>query len=210
MARVLGPAFSLAAYGSLGRAIAYTNTRGRPQVRKFTIPGDPFTLAQRPNRMLLRFAGNAWRTLAPADQATWQTLADQNRYSPFNAYTATNLRRLRDNLHPTQNFAAAQTPPTEWVNGMAAFGTKGKIEGWVRLNGTPANAWGIAVFCLPGTTNPDGDLAAACDFRRAQTINDIPYAINNLAPGPYRLGTIIFSTNGGTSSLFTGIGTNVT
>lgn len=210
MALVNGPLFSVSARGQIARAIAYASPKGRAHVRRYQIPSDPFTLAQRPMRMLMRFIGSQWKTFTEQTQDTWEQQARYYGLPKFQVYTRTNLLRIRFSLPPTQTYPPAETPPNCWIGGIAAFGTKGKIEGWVQAQPAPTNTWGAIIFCLPGTTNPQGDFDAACGFQETPDNTKQQYAINKLAPGPYRLGAQTFSTDGAVGNLNTGIGTVVT
>lgn len=136
---------SLAASGSLGKAITFSSWKGRPYARELVIPSNPKSGAQVGRRSMFKFLAQNWAALSAADKATWQTLADEIVASPFNAY-------LRYNMQYWHNFYAASglTPATRTGtpsdNALdAANWEENRIK--LTLSGTAlGDNWGIIIF----------------------------------------------------------------
>ena len=91
MAKVNGPLFSLDASGQLAKALVYSKWKGRPYVREYVTPSNPHSIAQTFQRGIMAALVAWWHAQSTAIKGTWQTIADANTYSTFNAYTHTNL-----------------------------------------------------------------------------------------------------------------------
>jgi len=114
MALVKGPAFSLAASGSIGGALVYSIWKGRPYVRQLVTPANPRSGSQTGFRASMRFLAQIWSGLSAANKATWESRADDMIVSEFNAFTSYNQKRWRNFLTPSTVDPAAEisTPPT--------------------------------------------------------------------------------------------------
>lgn len=100
MATVKGPLFSLDAAGQIGKALVYNTWKGRSYVREWVNPTNPNDIAQTLQRGAFAALSTWWDGIADAERATWNALADANRYSPFNAFMAFNLDRETRDLYP--------------------------------------------------------------------------------------------------------------
>jgi len=109
MARTYSPLMSLDASGTVGDAITFSKWKGRSYVRTRVTPANPQTPAQWGMRSIMKALAQAWAGLSSSDQASWEELAKNESISPFNAFTALNLRRHRDTL-------GARTPPDPTPN----------------------------------------------------------------------------------------------
>jgi len=157
MVKVLGPAMSLEASGSLGGIMTFSRWKGRPYVRSLVRPSNPKSGGQVGCRSLFKFLSQNWSGVSAPNQATWETRADQKVVSTFNAYMGYNQARWRDFLAPSAaDPAAALLTP-------AAVGVISAIPGVrsVQLNipiTTANDGWGILVFRSPtGTFNTTFD-----------------------------------------------------
>lgn len=90
MAKVTGGMMSLDASGKFAGTMVFAKWKGRPYVRLLVTPSNPNTAAQIGVRANMRWLGREWATLTAPQQATWQTRATQNNYSPFNAFVSVN------------------------------------------------------------------------------------------------------------------------
>lgn len=96
MARTTGPLMSLDASGSVASTIVFSKWKGRNYVRQLVIPANPQSGLQVGVRALITFASQYWKTgVSDAHKATWNTLAAQQKISPFNAYIQVNGARNR-------------------------------------------------------------------------------------------------------------------
>lgn len=137
--------FSLAASGSLAKAIVFATWKGRPYVRERVIPSNPKSAAQTGRRAMFKFLTQNWAALGSAAKSTWQTLADQIIASQFNAY-------LKDNMEYWHNFL----PPSDGA-GRTAVGAPSDNaltaaaweENRIKLTfagATLGDAWGKVIF----------------------------------------------------------------
>jgi hypothetical protein len=150
MVKVLGPAMSLEASGSLGGIMTFSKWKGRPYVRSLVRPANPKSGGQVGCRSLFKFLSQNWASVSAPSKATWETRADQKVISPFNAFMAYNQSRWRDFLAPSaaDPAAAAMTPS---VTG-TIVATAGVRSVTLTIPTTTANdGWGVLVFRSTGT-----------------------------------------------------------
>lgn len=145
MVKVQAPALSLEASGSLAGALVFSKWKGRPYVRTLVTPSNPKSGGQVGMRSMFKFLAQNWTNVSAANQATWETRADQAVVSPFNAYMGYNGFRWRDFLAPTQHHPedTADTPPT--LGTLAAVAGVRSITVTQPIT-TAADGWGIAFF----------------------------------------------------------------
>jgi len=153
MVKVLAPALSLEASGSLAGALVFSKWKGRPYVRQLVKPSNPRSGGQVGIRAMFRFLAQKWAAIAAGDQATWEDRADQSVISPFNAYMSYNQFRWRDFLAPSMVDPAATglTPPVDGA-GSAAAGVRSITV--TQAITTANDGWGVAFFraLAPGFT----------------------------------------------------------
>lgn len=110
MVKVLGPAMSLDASGSLASTIVFSKWKGRNYIRQLVTPANPRSGGQVGMRAMFKFLTQHWKTgLDSAEKATWENRADQLVASPFNAYLSYNQARWRDFNGPSQEDPATET-----------------------------------------------------------------------------------------------------
>jgi hypothetical protein len=100
MATTQAPLFGLDASGSIGGAITFAKWRGRTYARVKGTPSNPRSGGQIANRAMMRFLSEKWALLSAPNKATFNTLAAQGNYSPFNAYVRYNMLRWKQWLDP--------------------------------------------------------------------------------------------------------------
>jgi len=132
-----------------------------------------------------KFLSQAWASIGASPQATWDALASQNAYSPFNAYTSANLRRWTDFLSPSQ----ANPPTTGGTNPtLGTLTLTGKSGGFdltqAITTGLQGNGWGLAVYASlsTGFTPVKSTTKVVLPFNAD---NDITGSVVNLAPGTW-------------------------
>lgn len=145
MVRVKAPALSLEASGSLANALVFSKWKGRPYVRSLVTPANPKSGGQVGMRQSLKWLSQQWASQTTTDQSSWETRANQQIISPFNAFVGFNQFRWRDFLAPTAN-----DPPATAMTA-AVVGTTTAVAGvrsiTVTMPITTANdGWGVMVF----------------------------------------------------------------
>ena len=151
MVKVLGPAMSLDASGSLAGTLVYSKWKGRNYVRQHVIPANPKSGGQVGVRAMFKFLAQGWVALTAGNQATWEDRADDLVASPFNAYMSYNQRRWRDFNTPSIEDPATMvgTPPTG-PTGVATPDVR--LMTIVLTDGVTAPDYGYAIFrSLTGT-----------------------------------------------------------
>lgn len=145
MVKLQAPCLSLEASGSLAGALVFSKWKGRPYCRTLVTPANPKSGGQVGMRSMFKFLSQKWAAISAANQATWETRADQLIASEFNAYMSYNQFRWRDFLAPSQ-MDPAETADTAPVEGTLAA-VAGVRSITVTQPITTANeGWGIAFF----------------------------------------------------------------
>jgi len=192
MAQVTGPLLSLDATGQIGGAIVFSHWKGRNTVRKLVTPSNPQTGAQTGQRAMMTFLSAAWAPMSAADKATWEALAEEKKYSPFNAFTSAGLTRWTQFLDPLE------TPTTapDVIPVMGALTVTGGIRQITisQVVTTPNDIWGmqIAISLTTGYTPAKADIWDT----RISTASPIAYVATGLAPGTYFVRTAGFTFGG--------------
>jgi hypothetical protein len=194
MVKVIAPAMSLEASGTLGNAIVFSRWKGRQYVRSRVVPHNPKTNYQTGIRAMLRFLSIDWKNFDPADQLTWEDLAAATNISTFNAYIKANVRAWRDSLYPTKT-----DPATRLVTPLDLTSITG-IPGERTIQCTiikPADntRWGIQLsrrLASPCTGAYDNTIILFAD----DSADDLVYIDGPLAPGHYYYSANAFSNDG--------------
>lgn len=183
MVRVQAPALSLEASGSLGGALVFAKWKGRAYIRTLVTPANPRSGGQVGMRAMLKFLSQDWSNVSAANQATWETRADQQTISPFNAFIGYNQFRWRDFLAPTQH------DPEDTADTAAVLGALSASAGVRSITVTQAvttanDGWGILFF-----RSPTGTFDTAFDNLKAvkpvDGTNDVIFVDSPLDAGTY-------------------------
>lgn len=150
MVRLFAPALSLGASGTIGEALTFATWKGRAYLRERVIPSNPKSQAQWGIRSMLRFLSQEWSGLSAADKATWETLAESQAISPFNAYVQQNMYRWRDFLTPSADYPAAGGGTPAAITATTTLPVGKLIVSQVTL-GAGADQWGVIVYVDPVT-----------------------------------------------------------
>lgn len=177
MALTNGPLFSLDASGQVGKALVYSKWKGRPYVRKYVIPTNPNSMAQRSVRMLMTFLTQQWGSLSDNDKNSWAALAAQSNYAPFNAYTSGNISQFNGNiiLSKVAGFPGGTAPGA--LTNPAATGGVGSAS-FVVDYAASADNWAVMLFAsqttgfTPGIDNMVGIVQVGTGADQA--IFDVP------------------------------------
>lgn len=183
MVKVNAPALSLGASGSIGDAMTFSSWKGRPYVRQLVIPANPKSGGQVGMRAMFKFLTQQWASLSAANQATWETRADQKVISPFNAYCGFNQDRWRNFLAPSKVDPPATGETAPVLGTLAAVAGVRSIT--VTQPITTANdGWGILFF-----RSPTGTFDSAFDNLKAGIViagtADVVFVDSPLAAGTY-------------------------
>lgn len=154
MVKVTAPLFSLGASGTIGKAITFSNWKGRNYVRERVIPTNPRSGGQVGARAMFKYLTQNWAALTTANKATWQDAADQLIVSTFNAYIRENQRR-----YATFNAPGKEDPVTEGgtADALTTFTATGGVREVVLDLACTAvtDNWGVMIFrSITGSFTP--------------------------------------------------------
>jgi len=194
MVKVQAPALSLDASGSLAGALVFSKWKGRNYVRSLVKPANPRSGGQVGTRSMFKFLAQKWAGVSEANQATWETRADQKIVSEFNAYMGLNQFRWADFTAPSQHDppAAVDTPAT--------LGTLAAVAGVRSITitqpiTTAADGWGVAFF-----RSPTGTFDTAVDNLKHVGLivatADVVFVDSPLEAGTYYYDTREFTEDG--------------
>ncbi len=114
MIRLKGPTFSYATTGGLADVLAFAKSKKGTYAKAHSSPKQPRTGAQVGVRAMMSYLGRTWRTLTPANQATWNELATVDQVAPYHAFVRENMKRWNTFRGPSKEYPAADamTPTT--------------------------------------------------------------------------------------------------
>jgi len=95
MARTVAPLLSFDARGAIAKTQVYSNWKGIPYVRRYTVPSNPQTAEQDLTRNTFRWLNNVWKFMPSASTAAWAAYADSNRFTDRNGFIKQNNGPLR-------------------------------------------------------------------------------------------------------------------
>ena len=145
MARTIAPLFGFDASGKIGGSLVFAKWKGRPYVRRLVIPKNPKSPKQVSVRSMMTFLSQQWKNLDPAEQLTWDALAEQLIVSPFNAYTKVDQKRWGNFSAPGKTNPVLETGTLPAGTSLAALG--GVLQATITTDlSTPNDGWGILIF----------------------------------------------------------------
>lgn len=128
MAKVQGPLLSMGGSGQVGQSQVYSKWKGRPYVRRYTIPSNPQSAEQTKTRTVFTLLNDLWR-IAPADfQAPWTAFATGKVLTNRNAFIGKNTKELRP---------AGEAAKDTLVGLFMSPGAKGGLVAPATFDGTP-------------------------------------------------------------------------
>ena len=98
MAKVTGPLLSLGAAGSIAKTQVYSKWKGRPYVRRHTIPSNPDTAAQQLTRNLFTWLNNVWKNAPSGLSDPWNLYATGQVLTGRNAFVGQNIKAMRNEV----------------------------------------------------------------------------------------------------------------
>lgn len=198
--KVTGPMFSLDASGSIGGVLVASKWKGRNYFRALVKPSNPKSALQISTRAMFAFLSKEWAGLTSAEQASWQTIADQIVASPFNAYMKQNQTNWRNFLTPSQDVVIDRSAAAETVAGFTATAGVRQITIAVETDGVIGDDWGFILFrgLTTGFTPAISNVHAvfASNGTTSVTFIDTP-----LDPDEYFYVARIFNDVGGVTAL---------
>lgn len=96
MARTVAPLLSFEGSGQIAKTQVYASWKGRPYVRRYTIPANPNSAEQQLTRNTFRWLTNLWKFMPGSAVNGWQLYADSNRITDRNAFIKLNNGPLRE------------------------------------------------------------------------------------------------------------------
>lgn len=151
MALVTAPLLSMDASGAVGGAVVFSKWKGRNYVRALVKPSNPKSGGQVGVRAMFAFLSQEWKNILPADQATWEDIAEAASFLPFNAYQQNGLLRNRNFLAPTQAYPAAQAMLVDTIGTFTATAGVRQITIEIDDSDTAGDNWGFLIFRSTGT-----------------------------------------------------------
>lgn len=96
MARTVAPLLSFEAAGQIAKTQVYATWKGRPYVRRYTVPANPNSAEQQLTRNVFRWLTNVWKFMPGSAIDAWQLYAEGSRITDRNAWMKLNLAALRE------------------------------------------------------------------------------------------------------------------
>ena len=194
MVKLTAPLFSLGASGTIGKAVTYSNWKGRAFARQRVIPHNPQSGGQVGARAMWAFITQNWAALTTAEKATWEARAGQTIISPFNAYTSYNAKRFSTFNAPSQEDPAAEANTPGTIVTFTATGGVREVVLDIALS-VAADNWGIAVFrsTSTGFTPSITNLVYA---RLLDSVTPIQIVDTPLDPDTYYYDAKVFTDDG--------------
>ena len=201
MARVTGPLFSMDASGTIGKTVTFSKWKGRNYTRQRVIPSNPRSAAQTGPRSMFKYLTQIWASIGVVAQATWDTLAESNQISPFNAFVGSNLQRFQMNQAPSHATPAAEAATALTVSAMTLTGGVGHIQ--VDLTPSGATAIGGFVVLRDSSAITSMNWSKVVAVIPADGANAVNFTDSPLAPGTYHYRAAVFTTDGVLGALIT-------
>ena len=180
MAVVQAPLFGLGASGSIGGSIVFSSWRGRPYVRRLSIPKNPKSGLQVGMRSVFKYITQAWAALTQNDKDNWITLAEATNITELNAMVAFNQKRARINQGPMRGpDLSPGTNPLAVEAAAAANLPKALTITWDAPSVSPGDYTGMVYMSKTTGFTPDiGTLVAMIDVEtRDVTIPGLPTGV---------------------------------
>lgn len=121
MAKTTAPLLSMEASGQIGSTLVASKWKGRPYMRRYTIPANPDTAEQQLTRNTFRWLNSVWKFMPGSAIGAWQLYAETSRFTDRNGFIKINNGPLREATDLTDmilspsaksGLAAADVTPT--------------------------------------------------------------------------------------------------
>lgn len=204
MATVKGPLFSVEASGTVASSIVFSRWKGRPVVRKHTVPSNPRSVLQISVRAVMRFLSTNYFNLTATEKAAWLSIANSDAISQINAFARHNADRWTQFTFPRVTpVIAAGTAPVMGIQTLT--GGVGQVTVSTAIT-TPNDIW-CMIICASLTTAFTPSRANA-RFVAAGTATPIAAVLIGLSPGTWFVRSAGVN-RGGTGSAFVAEGSAV-
>jgi len=189
MVKLAGPMFSIDASGTIGNAVTFSKSKGRPYARVRVVPSNPKSGPQTGMRAMMRFLSQEWAGMSDVQHATWETRAKATNIAEFNAFCSYNMARWRHFTTPSKADPAAEiaTPPSAPTTTITAGVRQLQLSiadggdapdwGWLIFRSTTSGftpAYSNLVRVVPYTASPtvyiDAELSAVAYYYRIKGI----------------------------------------
>jgi len=131
MVRLKAPLFSLGASGTIGKAVVFSNWKGRSYARRHAIPANPNSGLQVGIRAVFKFTAQNYTHLLTADLTDWTGLAAADNITPLDAQIRDAVTRARRNLGWRENVTDADPGAIDAPTaGTATVQPKTLVVGW--------------------------------------------------------------------------------
>lgn len=194
---------SMDARGSIGKAVTATGWKGRKIIKTWFKPANPQTISQMAQRFAMAGMTRMWVQYQPSLSQFFVAMAQQNRYSEFNAFTSFNLNRWSQLLAVAGNTTPTEEAPTDNVTSIVVTPQVNKaVVSWDASVDT--DAWSVYIFMKLGSapTLSKEDLIAIVP----RTVEQ--YVTQKQVPGTYHFKLAAGHNEGGLTALsadFTGV-----
>lgn len=201
MPKVTLPALSLAASGTLGRVLTFSNSGRRCLVRAVPPRRRAWSRAQVGVHAMNRFLTTEWSRVSDTQRATWSTLAARRRSSNYHAYLSYNMIRWRSFQPPSQAYPAAEISSYCEINSFVPTPLRQGIQ--LDIDGTWPNAnWGIVILHqLDGAPGYHPDYCVASLYLDGPTGADTRWVHSPLTTGWHGYSAYRFSDDGNRSPM---------
>lgn len=194
MVKLTAPMMSFDAAGKLGNAVVFSKWKGRNYARALVTPANPRSGGQVGARSMMRFLSQNWAALSAADKATWETIADANQISTFNAYMGQSMRNWRNFLAPSQQATIDRTgSPVLLTSEAAAAGVRQITLSFELL--TEVLNWGVMIFRETSATVVTA-VTNCVQVVLADSATTFAWVDTPLAAGTYYYNFRVFDDNG--------------
>jgi len=201
MVKLIGPAMSLDASGSLADTLVFSKWKGRNYARQLVRPANPKSAGQVGMRSMFKFLAQEWNAMQEADKADWEDLAEAIVASPFNAFMKENQANWRDFLAPSQVFPITRAgTPSDTATEAATLSGRNIIL--TADTTAAADQWGVMIFralATPVVENWDNCIAVL----PVAPSSSFSYTDGPLDPHTYYYNFMCFANDGEKGALGT-------
>ncbi len=95
MAGTIAPLLSFEASGQIAKTQVYSKWKGRPYVRRYTVPANPRTADQMETRNTFSWLNAVWSFMPGVAISAWDAYANTSRFTNRNGWIKQNLSALR-------------------------------------------------------------------------------------------------------------------
>jgi hypothetical protein len=177
MAKNTAPLFGFGASGQVGKAIVFSNWKGRPYTRRHVVPANPQSTDQTVTRSLFSWLQQVWKLLDSYGTDPWSLYVKGLVQTNRNAFTSANIKAMRGDV--------------DLANMVFSAGAKGGLPPTnITLSSALAGQLGVSLDApsLPTGWSIVRALAVALKVQDPQTETFYNSVSDDVAaPGPYNI-----------------------